>query len=79
VPLGSWLRRDLRPLAHDVLLDGTARSRGLFRPAAVEQLLTEHETGIDHGQRLWCLLVLELWLRTEDRAAKPTAAVVAPS
>lgn len=63
VPLGRWFREDLRPLARDVLLDETARGRGLARPAAVEALLQEHEHGRDHAHRLWGLLMLELWLR----------------
>jgi hypothetical protein len=38
---------------------------GLFRPEALERLLDEHAGGrADHGHRLWCLLMLELWLRT---------------
>jgi asparagine synthase (glutamine-hydrolysing) len=63
VPLGRWFRGELRELARGVLLDRTAAERDLFRPRAVERLLDEHERGVDHGQRLWGLLVLELWLR----------------
>ena len=64
VPLGRWFRGDLRQLANDVLLDRTARERGLFHPSSVERLLAEHAAGVDHAHRLWGLLVLELWLRT---------------
>ncbi|MGW2200240.1 asparagine synthase (glutamine-hydrolyzing), partial [Streptosporangium sp. NPDC001682] len=32
VPLTSWLRTGLRPLAHDLLTDATARDRGIFDP-----------------------------------------------
>jgi asparagine synthase (glutamine-hydrolysing) len=63
VPIGRWFRDELRPLARGVLLDDTSRRRGLFRPAAVQSLLSEHERGRDHAHRLWGLLVLELWLR----------------
>ena len=60
VPLGRWFREDLRELAHDVL----ATDRGWFREDSVKALLDEHETGrADHGHRLWCLLMLELWVR----------------
>jgi asparagine synthase (glutamine-hydrolysing) len=65
VPISRWFRSELRELASDVLLDGRARSRGHFRPAAVERLLADHAAGrADHGHRLWCLLMLELWQRT---------------
>jgi asparagine synthase (glutamine-hydrolysing) len=60
VPLGRWFREDLRELAHDLLLT----DRGWFRPDEVRRLLREHESGeVDHGHRLWCLLMLELWVR----------------
>ncbi len=64
VPLSKWFRKELHDLAGDVLLDGRARRRGLFRPDAVEHLLAEHVDGrADHGRRLWALLMLELWQR----------------
>jgi asparagine synthase (glutamine-hydrolysing) len=60
VPLGRWFRSDLRELAHDLL----PSDRGWFRPEAVRRLLDEHTSGrVDHGHRLWCLLMLELWVR----------------
>lgn len=64
VPLDHWFRNELREMAHDVLLGGTATDRGYFQAAAVERLLSEHEQErFDHAYRLWALLVLELWLR----------------
>lgn len=60
VPLGRWFREDLRELARDAL----ATDRGWFRQDTVQRLFVEHETGrADHGHRLWCLLMLELWVR----------------
>jgi asparagine synthase (glutamine-hydrolysing) len=60
VPLGRWFRADLREAARDLL----ATDRGWFRPDAVQRLQDEHESGrADHGHRLWCLLMLELWVR----------------
>jgi asparagine synthase (glutamine-hydrolysing) len=65
VPLGRWFRRDLRETAHDLL----ATERGWFRPEEVRRLLDEHESGrADHGHRLWCLLMLELWMRAHVEA-----------
>jgi asparagine synthase (glutamine-hydrolysing) len=72
VPIGRWFRGELRELAHDLLLDRRARDRGWFRPRVVERLLTEHAGGrADHAHRLWCLVVLELWLRTWVEAERP--------
>jgi asparagine synthase (glutamine-hydrolysing) len=65
VPLGRWFRSDLRDLARGLL----SRDRGWFRPEAVRRLLEEHESGrADHGHRLWCLLMLELWVREHVEA-----------
>jgi asparagine synthase (glutamine-hydrolysing) len=61
VPLERWFREDLRELAETTLLE---RDRGLFRRTEVARLLREHaERRADHGHRLWCLLMLELWQR----------------
>ena len=71
VPLGRWFRDDLRELARDVL----ATDRGWFRADTVGRLLDEHESGhADHGHRLWCLLMLELWVREHVEAPVLVAA-----
>ena len=63
VPLDRWFRDELRVVAEDLLLGGT--DRGLFRRAELERLLREHASKhSDHGHRLWCLCMLELWQRT---------------
>lgn len=64
VPLADWLRGDLREMSHDLLTDGTAASRGLFRLDVMRRLLQEHQAGYDHSVRLWALLQFELWART---------------
>src|SRR5438132_1724712 len=65
VPLRRWFRNDLRETAHELLVN----ERGWFRPDEVRRLLGEHESGrADHGHRLWCLLMLELWVREHVEA-----------
>jgi asparagine synthase (glutamine-hydrolysing) len=74
VPLTRWFRGELRGLAAGLLLDERARRRGQLRPAAVKRLLDEHVSGrADHGHRLWCLVMLELWQRTWVEADQPVA------
>lgn len=71
VPIARWFRGELRPLLRDTVLSKAARARGFLDPAAVERLIVEHESGVDHGLRLWALLMLELWFcRFIDRPAK---------
>jgi asparagine synthase (glutamine-hydrolysing) len=71
VPLGRWFRADLHEAAHDLL----ENDRGWFRQTTVRKLLDEHESGrADHGHKLWCLLMLELWLREHVEAPVLVAA-----
>ena len=64
VPIGAWFRNELKDLTRDVLLSGSAMSRGYFRRPAVTALIDEHQAArADHSHRLWALLVLELWHR----------------
>jgi asparagine synthase (glutamine-hydrolysing) len=78
LPLARWFREDLRPLAHDVLLDERARSRGWFEPRAVERMLAAHAAGeADYGHRLWTLTMLELWQRSHVDADAPATAAAA--
>jgi asparagine synthase (glutamine-hydrolysing) len=64
VPMAHWMRNDLRPFAAEVLLDPVSLGRGYFREDAVRRLLDEHALGkADHANRIWTLLVEELWHR----------------
>jgi asparagine synthase (glutamine-hydrolysing) len=65
VPLGRWFRSELREVAHDLL----SNDRGWFRSETVQRLLDEHESErANHGHRLWCLTMLELWVREHVEA-----------
>lgn len=64
VPIGDWMRNDLRPLLEDVLLSPRAAQRGYFQPTVVRQLAQDHISGKhDYRFQLWALLWLELWHR----------------
>ena len=65
MPIGKWLRGEMKDYARDLLLSARAAERGLFQPAVVEKYLTEHATGqADRATQLWTLLMLELWFRS---------------
>lgn len=65
VPIGEWLAGSLSSLPRDVLLDGRARARGLFRESVVERLIDEHvRRERDNSNQLWALIQLELWFQT---------------
>jgi asparagine synthase (glutamine-hydrolysing) len=64
VPVGEWLRGELRPLMEDTLFSSRALQRGYFRPEAVRSLVDEHLTRrADRTSHIWALLMLELWQR----------------
>jgi asparagine synthase (glutamine-hydrolysing) len=64
VPVGQWFRQELKPMLHDTLLAADARCLQFFRSEAIAELVKQHESGkFDHGNRLWSLLFLELWMR----------------
>ena len=63
-PVDHWFMNELKEMAYDVLLSDSAVSRNIFRKDYVQQLLDEHVTGQNrHQDRLWALLMLELWFR----------------
>ena len=62
MPLGSWLRRELRGLPAELMLDPAAATSGISGSQSVRRLIGEHETGVvDHSMRLWTLMMLEMW------------------
>ncbi len=80
VPISNWFRNELRPLAAELLLGEETRRRGQLRAGAMKRLLDEHVSGrADHGHRLWCLVMLELWQRTWVDSARPVQPAAALS
>ena len=60
VPLNQWFKQDLGDFARDVLLSGSARSKDLFKPKALEK---ELEGASRFSRGLWGALCLELWMQ----------------
>ncbi|MFZ1158623.1 MAG: asparagine synthase (glutamine-hydrolyzing), partial [Candidatus Sulfotelmatobacter sp.] len=79
LPLVHWMRNELKDLILTVLLEPKTLQRGYFNPKAVQQLLDEHFRGRrNHSDRIWRLLMLELWHRnflesfqTSDSSGEP--------
>jgi asparagine synthase (glutamine-hydrolysing) len=70
-PLRRWLRHELRPLLDDLLSRESLARRGLFEPAAVQQLLEHNDSGrADAAYTLLALMSIEIWCRAYlDKAA----------
>ncbi len=66
VPLDRWFRDDLAGYVAATLGAPDARVKRHLAAAPVDALLARHARGhADHGQALWMLLTLELFLRRE--------------
>jgi asparagine synthase (glutamine-hydrolysing) len=64
MPIGDWLRAQLRGMLRDSLFATDSFAREHFDMSVVERLIEEHEAHrVDHSQRLYALLMLELWWR----------------
>jgi asparagine synthase (glutamine-hydrolysing) len=61
-PLARWLREDLRPLAERLLDDEHLRRQGIFGPGIAARYLEPHlDRRADESERLWPLLMFQLW------------------
>lgn len=74
-PLDRWLQGRMREMAHDLLLDRTARERGLFQPEKVDELLRNpQDLPYDfYGKKVWMMMNVEMWFR--EVVAAPKAAI----
>jgi asparagine synthase (glutamine-hydrolysing) len=62
IPMKNWLRRDLEPLMRALLSPERVARRGLFEPAEVARIITEHVAGREnHAHTLFPLMVFERW------------------
>ncbi len=63
-PWDYWLAGPQLDDLERMLLEARSTERGLFRTEAVKQIFAEHRNHArDHGNRIWRLLNLEVWLR----------------
>jgi asparagine synthase (glutamine-hydrolysing) len=71
VPVSSWWRSPRgRELVDDLLLSSEARCHEVLRASELARLVREHGSGRrDHGQRIFLLIQVELWLRGGFRSS----------
>jgi len=64
-PLRRWMRFELRELLGDLLSEESLRRRGIFKPQAVQDLISANDTGrTDASYTLLSLLCVEIWCRS---------------
>lgn len=63
-PLRRWIREELKEMVRDVLSEKSIAERGLFDPAAVQQLILSNERlEIDASYMIFSLMCIEMWMR----------------
>lgn len=63
VPIGAWLRGDLKSWAADLLAPETLRQQGFFDAQAVQAIWDSHQSGQrDRQHQLWNILMFQSWL-----------------
>ena len=62
IPLGVWIRHELREFVTDVLAPDRMKQHGFFNHNYIETLLKEHFQGAhNHRQLLWPLIIFQFW------------------
>jgi len=64
IPVAEWFKGELREALQEELAQTRLKKQGIFEPAEVQRLISEHLTGRrDHRKPLWTLFVFQLWHR----------------
>lgn len=79
VPVGLWLRREMKSLLYSLLFNSSLVRDGWLKGEGVRRIVEEHVSDSrDHSHRLWALIMLELWYRyflEEKISEKPAAGI----
>ena len=66
VPLDRWFREDLASYVRHMLCSDGSRVREYLVGPVIDEIVNEHQAGVDnHGDPIWSLLTLEIFLRRE--------------
>ncbi|AZQ11100.1 asparagine synthase (glutamine-hydrolyzing) [Shewanella khirikhana] len=64
VPIGEWLKHELKDMVYDLLLSEKAKSRNLFDYKFVQSMYEEHCKGeCNYTREIRALMALEVWFR----------------
>jgi asparagine synthase (glutamine-hydrolysing) len=64
VPLANWFRGPLKLRVKQALLGDTLKSTGWFNQGYLEQIVSQHQSGLrDYSPAIWSLLMFEAFLR----------------
>ena len=67
IPIGEWLRGDLRDWAEELLSRERLSREGYFNPDPIRAIWLEHLSGrYNHEKKLWNVLMFQSWLAGQD-------------
>lgn len=62
MPVGKWIRQDLKSLITDELSSDKIKKEGLLNPVYIQRLLEDHFKGRkDNRKQIWTVFMFELW------------------
>ena len=80
LPLGYWLRHELKEMVLSLLLEPRALQRGYFNAQGIRRLLSAFSQGqMDYFHEIWRLMMFELWQRNFVDRFRPMSAFPDPS
>ena len=62
-PAELWFRTSQKSYLQDIINSKEFKDREIFNTDYVKNIFNEHQAGIDHTNKLWFILNLELWFR----------------
>ncbi len=63
VPVGAWFRGAYKSVVDEYVTGERAANRGIFNADFVRQIVSEHNAGANHDERIWFLVNFEMWQR----------------
>ncbi len=63
VPVGNWFRGEFKHIVDEYVLGKRAMDRGIFDGDYVRTLVSAHNAGENHDERIWSLVNFEIWQR----------------
>jgi len=67
VPIGNWIRKELKLMVESYLFDGKLKKRELFKEDKLKEIYNLHKNNKkDYSHQLWTVFVLEQWFRNNE-------------
>ena len=66
-PLRAWIRRDLKDMVEELLIEGDMVKSGFLNGKCLRRMVNEDRAGTaDRSKEIWQLMTLESWLRKQS-------------